>query len=309
MTIPSHDTFPDEFDPSRLGPPTAETQGQLVEALDGLEPFASSDRTRAVALSYGNTDLPVSVNVYCAQHDGVDSLGNKRTGYSTLNVSVQGEEGRFLLNAGSGSLDDSDREKMDSTVAKIIADLPEDEASWLGEAWAETKLEDKNLVPLSVDRLLDTAPYPVFEHVLHFIRASFHNGASITGDWLTGNEAFMSEFPPDQAVQTLFVTSFTGQEYEYRRYGSGREEVLAKVAGEKVIREVETPAVIESDRGHGLTVSVRGDATFMRRLQTAIDERREADRLGMSKPTEGSVKDLTDVINAAIESGRIQPKS
>lgn len=305
----SHDQFPDNFDLSRFEVPSPETSQKLTEALGTLEQFASVDQTRALALGFGSEDPSISVNVYCSQDGGRDGKGNQKTGRSTLNVSVQSGETRYLLNTGYKSFSESDVGKMDEVVNELAKGLPDEEAAWLGRAWTETQVQDEQFVPFSVDSLLSDSPFDVAEYSSFFVRTDFNDGSSIMGNWTVGNDTFMSEYPPDETVQYMSVTGPTGQEYEYRRYGSGKEEILAKITGEQAPREVVIPDVIESDRGNGLMVGIRGDAAFMHGLQTAIEKRREAENLGMLKPAEGSVQDLTAVINAAVASGVKSPEA
>lgn len=138
---------------------------------------------------------------------------------------------------------------------------------------------------------------------LYFFRKKFVNGSTINAHSVHGDEEYLEAWGETEPTRSINLKTVEGIEYDYSAYTTGRERLFIKKQGERVIREVDVSSNIDSDTSSSIMVGVRGTPDFMRYMAEAIAERREADKLGLTKLTDGSLKEFTTAIQAALDSG------
>lgn len=106
-----------------------------------------------------------------------------------------------------------------------------------------------------------------------------------------------------EPIRSIDLETAEGIKYEYSAYTTGVSRLYIKKPGERVAREVNPVSEIAAESPEGMSVGLRGTPELMQFVLGSIAERQEAHRLGLSKPTDGSIKEFTVAIQAALESG------
>lgn len=139
----------------------------------------------------------------------------------------------------------------------------------------------------------------------YLIRRPFANGSRITAHSIYGSEEYMEAWGEVEPIRSIELTTGDGIEYEYSSYLNGRSKLYIKKPGERVQREAVTPYHIETASDALLTVGIQGTPDFMQFMAAAFAERCEADRLGISTPTDGSLREFTAALQDALGSGMV----
>ena len=183
--------------------------------------------------------------------------------------------------------------------------LSHEEEAWILSAFdlTQKRTDSGEYSEGSIDELLRTSPFEHFEVTTHFGSNQFNNGTQVFAHSHEGNGVFMRDWPKTEAVRIIDIATADGTHYGYSAYITGEKRLLIERPGEKAPREVIPERVIESNLGHGLTLSVTGSTEVMRGITQAIQARQEARNLGLDIPTEGSMREFTQALEAAIKSG------
>lgn len=148
-------------------------------------------------------------------------------------------------------------------------------------------------------------------HVTYHLSERFSNGSLIEGHSTHGDEEWLRSWGETMSTRNIELTTSDGISYSYSENQPKAQKTLhIKRSGEQVPREVSPDTTtIETGNGTALSARITGNPDFMRSMAAAIAEKREADKLGLSKLTDGSLKEFTAALQAALESGATEKES
>jgi hypothetical protein len=142
-------------------------------------------------------------------------------------------------------------------------------------------------------------------HMSFFARTKFSNGTTIVGHSLRGSEEYLEAWG-GEPTRSIIVDTADGSVYEYSEYSAQSEKpekLFVRKPGERIEREAGSGDGISAELSTGMSVGITGTPDLMNHMAKGLAERREADRLGLSKVTDGSLRELSSVIEAALASG------
>lgn len=284
-----------EFDPGDLMLPTEETRAAFEQVVNTL-PFHQSHHTRRVEVQYASEEGDYRVGPRVSQD--LHPSGELKS--TTIFVDVYEGEDHFTVGAGRW-LTDEQRARAQTAVDRVAADLPEREAEWLRAVWGDAHL-GADLLELknhTAEKLLETAPAEVAEWTVERVSTRGQD-LRMQGSRFTGNEAFLrNATETGMPVTRLDVQQGDDKDYEYARFGDGREKLYVRDRAKEVRREAPPAhqAPDSSESSIASEVVMAPDVSEIRRAAHAA--RAEAKRLGLDTVTEGRLKDFMAVLQSA----------
>jgi hypothetical protein len=137
-----------------------------------------------------------------------------------------------------------------------------------------------------------TGEIPDF-YTVQSVSLPFNNGTTISSFSFHGSDELVSEWGMTMSIHNINLKTTDGSEYDYTAEANGTVKLFIKKPGERVPTEPH------------LDIASWFEATpeIMKVISASIAERRQADQLGLSKPTELSLKEFVTVIREALASG------
>jgi hypothetical protein len=285
-----------EFLVGDLLPPSEASRQNFSEVLNMLESHALSEHERVMQVGYQINDGS-ELTVVAGQSEG-NSYGGSDEHRADLRFSLEAdghsEISRRAFSEDKTVKDEEDRREIAAKVGLVAGALPEDEASWLRDAWREAGADTDELAGHTVAHLLDTRPERLADAALeqsHYrLGRKLPDGTNITMSRFRGNQVFEQNWP--MALDEVSLTLPGGKEY---KYGGNRESEKLTVTdpAQTVKREVAETGPITSEIMPGVGFSLRGTPEIMREIWADEQAREEAARLGLDQPTEGKLNELT----------------
>lgn len=146
-------------------------------------------------------------------------------------------------------------------------------------------------------------------YTIQLVHQPFSNGTEISSFSFHGNDELATEWSMMSSIRSISLKTAGGDYYKYSVGNDGNAKLFVKKPGARVRREIDTVAPLAADYDNSLSVSFNGTPDFMRAMRTALAERREADRLGLNKPTEASIREFNKTIQDALASGVVIDKA
>ncbi|MFZ1301042.1 MAG: hypothetical protein WAQ27_00450 [Candidatus Microsaccharimonas sp.] len=142
-------------------------------------------------------------------------------------------------------------------------------------------------------------------YTTQLVRQTFDNGTVISNFSFHGSDEMKEEWREmGSSTHTITAKTAEGVIYEYTVDKTGAKKLYVKKPGERVEREVKPVDSIDTRFGQGgLSMHITGKPELLRGMVAYMEERAEAHKLGLTIPTDASLKEFSGIIQSAIDSG------
>ena len=176
------------------------------------------------------------------------------------------------------------------------------DASSLTEPQPET-ITAFNMACARLDRISTTPNiFAADEGAICVLSAAFENGSWATGGAMPTTDHYVQVPHKETIARTIDLTTKDGTEYSFTERSSGDTRLLIRRPGERVRRESVPSQEIIRYTG-SLSLAATGSPELMQMVESGIAEQEEARRLGIDLLTEGSLREFTNAIDEALDSG------
>lgn len=144
---------------------------------------------------------------------------------------------------------------------------------------------------------------PSGQHVTYFLDKTFGNGSKIDGTSTHGTDEWLAMYAEAMPVRSINLRTKEGVKYDYTEEAHGKTRLWVRKPGESVMREEAPVDSIDLDSGNGTFLHIDGTPEFMQAMAASLSERREVRKQELDRPTDGSMREFTAAIQAALSSG------
>lgn len=141
------------------------------------------------------------------------------------------------------------------------------------------------------------------QHATYFLNKAFENGSVIDGTSTHGTDEWLEMYAKTMPIRSINLRTKEGVKYDYTEDAPERSRLWVRKPGERVMREEAPVDSIGIDGGNGISLHINGTPGFMQAMAASLAERREARKQGLDRLTDGSLREFTEAIRAALSSG------
>ncbi len=149
----------------------------------------------------------------------------------------------------------------------------------------------------------DNPDEPSGQSVSYILMKNFENGSRVLGSSTHGTDEWLEAHSETMPIRSITLRVEDGTKYEFTDKGHGALRLWINRPGERVIRETPAADRIGFDSDSELSLEIMAIPEDARDMSAKLAEREEVINLGLDMPNDGGMKEFTNALQEALDSG------